>query len=99
LTDRGKARGTLTLVDVMTGKQDWQATLPKSVQTYCASPVVIGRTVYVARQDGMIFAAQLGEAGIKNLREFNLEEGVIASPVVVDGKLLIRTDGHLVCLW
>jgi outer membrane protein assembly factor BamB len=99
LTDRGKVRGTLTLVDVMTGEQVWQATLPKSVQTYCASPVVIGRTVYVARQDGMIFAAQLGEAGIENLREFNLEEGVIASPVVVDGKLLIRTDGHLVCLW
>lgn len=99
LTDRGKARGTLTLVDAKTGKLDWQANLPKSVQTFCASPVVVGNRIYVARQDGTIFSAKMTKSGIEEVHEFNLEEGIIASPVIVDGKLLIRTDGHLVCLW
>ena len=33
------------------------------------------------------------------LEKINIEEGVIASPVVVDGRVLIRGDRHLVCLW
>jgi len=37
--------------------------------------------------------------GIKDLEEINIGEGVIASPVVVDDKVLIRGDRHLVCLW
>jgi hypothetical protein len=99
LTDRGKARGTLTLVNVMNGEKIWQETLPKSVQTFCASPVVIGGRVYVARQDGTIFAAKLTGIGLDHVQEMKIDEGIIASPVVVDGRLLIRSDGHLICFW
>ena len=99
LTDRGKERGTLTFLEARSGKVIWQEKLPKSVHTFCASPTVIGRTIYVARQDGTVFMAELGREGLKNVRETSIEEGIIASPVVVDGKLLIRGDGHLVCWW
>ena len=99
LTDTGKNRGTLTLVDVMKGKKHWQASLPKSVHTFCASPVVIGSQLYVVRRDGTVFTAKLSGEGIEDLKTFNIAEGVIASPVVVDGKVLIRSDKHLVCLW
>ena len=99
LTDTGKARGTLTMVEAATGKKLWQESLPKSVHTFCASPVVAGNRLYVARRDGAVFAARLTAEGIKDLEEINIEEGVIASPVVVDGKVLIRGDRHLVCLW
>ena len=77
----------------------WQESLPKSVHTFCASPVVAGRHFYVARRDGAVFTARLTAEGIENLEEINIEEGVIASPLVVDGRVLIRGDRHLVCLW
>lgn len=99
LTDTGKARGTLTMVDATTGKKIWQERLPKSVHTFCASPVVAGKRLFVARRDGAIFTGRLNANGIEGLQEIKLEEGVIASPVVVDSKLLVRTDRHLVCFW
>ncbi len=99
LTDRGKERGTLTFLEAESGEVIWQEKLPKSVHTFCASPTVAGGTVYLARQDGGIFAADLAKEGVKNLRETTIEEGIIASPVVADGRLLIRGDKHLVCFW
>ena len=36
----------------------WQEKLPKSVHTFCASPTIVGETVYLSRQDGTVFAAQ-----------------------------------------
>ena len=99
LTDTGKARGTLTMVDATTGRKIWQESLPKSVHTFCASPVVAGKRLFVARRDGAIFTGRLNADGIEGLQEIKLEEGVIASPVVVDRKLLVRTDRHLVCFW
>jgi outer membrane protein assembly factor BamB len=99
LTDTGKARGTMTMVDATTGKKIWQESLPKSVHTFCASPVVAGKRLYVARRDGTVFTASLTADGMEDLQEITIEEGVIASPVVVDGKVLIRGDRHLVCLW
>lgn len=99
LTDTGKTRGTLTMVNATTGEKAWQESLPKSVHTFCASPVVAGRYLYVARRDGAVFTARLTAEGIENLEEINIGEGVIASPLVVDGRVLIRGDRHLVCLW
>ncbi len=99
LTDTGKSRGTLTMVEATTGKQLWQQSLPKSVHTFCASPVVAGNRLYVARRDGTVFTASLTADGMEDLQETTIEEGVIASPVVVDGKVLIRGDRHLVCFW
>lgn len=99
LTDRGKNRGTLTMVNATSGDLLWQETLPKSVHTFCASPTVAGRTVYVARQDGTIFAGDLSREGLANVRQTTVDDGIIASPVVVDGRLLVRSDGFLTCFW
>ena len=99
LTDTGKERGTLTFVDIMSGRKLWQAKLPKSVHTFCASPVVTGDQLYLVRRDGTVFTARLGKEGISGLKTISLDEGGIATPVVVDGKVIIRGDTHLVCLW
>ncbi|MBL49411.1 MAG: Pyrrolo-quinoline quinone [Roseibacillus sp.] len=99
LTDTGKERGTLTFVDIMSGRKLWQAKLPKSVHTFCASPVVTGDQLYLVRRDGTVFTARLGKEGISGLEEISLGEGVIATPAVVEGRVLIRGDRHLVCLW
>ena len=50
-----------------------------------------------AREDGAIVTAKLGEAGLEDIKLNELGEGVIASPAVADGKLLIRGDRSLFC--
>jgi outer membrane protein assembly factor BamB len=100
LTDRGKERGTLTLLAAESGKVIWQVKLPKSVQTFCASPLVAGKRVVLARQDGTVFTATITREGIDDLKQVELDEGLIASPVPAgDGRLLIRGDEHLYCFW
>jgi hypothetical protein len=32
-----------------------------------------------------------------DIKSHALEEGVIASPIVANGRLLVRTDNHLFC--
>ena len=45
----------------------------------------------------MVFCGTVTKNGLKDIVENELGEGVIASPVAVDGRLLIRGDEHLLC--
>ena len=52
--------------------------------------------LYAARDDGVVFVAQV-EGGFKVLAENRMEERVIASPVPVSNRVLIRGEKHLFC--
>ena len=97
LKDSGPKRGRLTCINVATGKPLWEATLPKGPQVYYASPLVVGDRIYCVREDGTVMSGQIGDAGLTNLKSFPLEEGVIASPICVDGRLFLKSDKHLFC--
>lgn len=97
LTDRGKKRGTLTCLADETGKVLWQETFAKSVASYYASPTIVGDRIYCAREDGAVFCGRITDGGLKDVVESKLEDSFIASPVVVDGKLLLRGHEHLWC--
>jgi hypothetical protein len=45
----------------------------------------------------MVISGKVGAEGLSDIKEFALEEGVIASPVCIDGRLLLRSDKHLFC--
>jgi hypothetical protein len=97
LKDGGPARGRLTCLDAKTGKKLWETQLPKAPQVYYASPLVAGDHLYCVREDGMVISGKVGAEGLTDMKEFALEEGVIASPVCVDGRLILRSDKHLFC--
>lgn len=97
IVDRGKERGHVDCVDAITGKTLWQAELPKAVTTYYASILVAGDDFICPREDGAIITARITEKGLEDIRENRLNETVIASPVAVDGKLLIRGRENLYC--
>lgn len=97
LSDRGKTRGTVTCLEAETGKVLWEETLPKSAQTYYASPVLVGNKFYCPREDGVVFCATLGPKGFEAVSANAIGEGVIASPAVLGKSLLIRGDSHLFC--
>jgi len=97
LKDGGTQRGRLTCLEAKTGKHLWETNLPKAVQVYFSSPILVGDRFFCVREDGMVITGQIKDAGLTDVKTHPLEEGVIASPICVDGRLYIRSDKHLFC--
>lgn len=97
LKDGGPQRGRLTCLDAKSGEKLWETTLPKGPQVYYSSPLLVGDQIYCAREDGMIFSGKITKERLSDIKSHALEEGVIASPISVGGRLIIRTDSSLFC--
>ena len=61
-----------------------------------SSPVMVEDRIYAFSEDGhaFVFAA---EPKFSLLASSQLDEGVMASPAVADGRLLVRGKQHLYC--
>jgi outer membrane protein assembly factor BamB len=91
-------RGTLACLDAKTGKMLWSGQTEKHRTPYSASPVLADGRIYLTREDGKTFVAEQGK-GFKLLAANELQnELVVATPVLVDGRILIRTAEHLYCI-
>ena len=95
LADRGKERGTVTMIDASSGDPLWVGKLPKSAATYYASPIVVGDTLCAPREDGTVVMAKLNKDGLGEIKVNKLPDSFIASPIVADGKLILRGSEHL----
>ncbi|MGE9270312.1 MAG: PQQ-binding-like beta-propeller repeat protein [Verrucomicrobiales bacterium] len=95
LTDSGRDRGVVTCLEAKSGELLWKSSLPRGAQTYYASPLLAGETLYCIREDGVVFASPVTKSGLGDPVITELGESVIASPVVVDGMLLVRGADHL----
>ena len=71
--------------------------MPKHRAKYYSSPLVAGGNMYAAREDGGVVVARLGE-DFKVLSENDMGERMIASPVPMAGRLLLRGDKALYCI-
>lgn len=90
-------RGEVVCLDPVTGKTLWSESLPRTSAPYYSSPVIANGVLYAAREDGVVFAAKVGEK-FELLGENPMGERIIAAPVPVGNRLLIRGDNHLFCL-
>jgi len=90
-------RGEVVCLDPALGKTTWSAALPRATASYYASPVIANGVLYVAREDGVVFAARV-EDKFELLSENPMGERVVASPAVSNDRLLIRGDKHLFCI-
>jgi outer membrane protein assembly factor BamB len=90
-------RGEVECIDPATGKTLWSDAFPKDRSNYYSSPLIAGGNLYAAREDGVIFVARV-ENKFELLSENNMGERVIASPVAVSNRLLIRGEQHLFCI-
>jgi outer membrane protein assembly factor BamB len=98
LIDRGKNRGVINCIDAKSGKELWSGKLPKSASTYYASPIMIGDTFCAPREDGTVVMAKIKRDGLGEVVENKLGQSFIASPIAVDGKLILRGDTFLWCV-
>ena len=94
--DNGEARGTIDCLELTTGKSIWSGQLEKNRNTYRSSPVVADGKLYITRQDGAVFVLDAMGAEFKVLAKNSIaEEHTVATPVFVEGRILLRTDSHV----
>jgi len=84
-------RGIASALDAKTGRQLWQARLGGA---FSASPVAAAGRIYFTNETGETTVVAPGRA-YKELAKNRLEGRTLASPAVLEGFLLIRTDEAL----
>lgn len=91
-------RGTLSCLNIETGSEIWSGQTEKNRNVFSASPILADGKIYITREDGKTFVlAQGNEFKVLAGNELDGTQ-TVASPVFVDGKILIRTDTHLYCI-
>ncbi|MCP4455255.1 MAG: PQQ-binding-like beta-propeller repeat protein [Planctomycetes bacterium] len=90
-------RGRMDCIDPLTGESLWSGQFPKSSRKFYGSPLVAGGHLYAAREDGVIFVLGLNDK-FEIISEIDMGDGIIASPIAIDDRLLIRTKKHLFCI-
>jgi outer membrane protein assembly factor BamB len=89
-------RGEIECVNPENGELVWTGALPKSGASYYSSPTVAAGNLYAAREDGAVFVAKV-EPGFETLAENDMGESIIAAPVAVANRILLRGEKHLFC--
>ena len=90
-------KGRVNCLDPATGKTLWTGAFPKHRAKFYASPLIAGGKIYVPREDGVVFVAEVKD-GFKLLAENQMGESIIASPVPASNRLLIRGTRNLFCI-
>ena len=93
LGDKGKVH----CLNKKTGEEIWAGRLPKAKAKYYSSPILAGNKLYCAREDGTIMSCTI-DGGLQNVHENDMEESVIATPIPLRDKLLVRGETHLFLL-
>lgn len=89
--------GVLTCFDARTGKIHYSERIASGNEGFTASPVSDGKHLYFSSETGKVVVVPVSEKFSVVIRN-DLEETIMASPALVDGKLLFRTREHLACI-
>lgn len=84
--------GTLTSLDGKSGKMVWNE---KLAGNFSASPILTGDTLYAVTEDGVCYVVGISPDAATIQFETDLAERTLASPVLLDGALYLRTENHL----
>src|SRR5205823_2802401 len=86
--------GVATCLDAATGRLIWQQRL---ADRFSASPIEAGGLLYFPAESGITYVLKAADR-FEVVAQNDLGSSILASPVVVDGKLLLRTQDELVCI-
>ena len=91
-------KGNVSCLDIKTGNEIWSGQLDKNRNEYSSSPVLADGRIYISREDGKTFVLAQDKE-FKVLAENDLGgEQTVATPVLVRGRILLRTYDHLYCI-
>lgn len=84
--------GIATCFDARTGKTNWSERLGGN---FSSSPIAVGSLIYFMNEAGTTFVVKADPKEFKIVARNDLGERLLASPAVIQGAIIIRTDGHL----
>lgn len=90
-------RGDVTSIDASTGKEVWTTRLPRNRYPFSASPVIAEGKLYATRENGTTYVLEIGDKP-KLVATNAIRENTYATPVLLDGKVYLRTSEFLFCI-
>jgi outer membrane protein assembly factor BamB len=90
-------RGGFDCINPLTGKSVFSGVFPKGKGKFYSSPLIAGGHLYAAREDGIVFVVKLKDK-FEIVSEIDMKDRIIASPIAINNRLLIRTNHHLFCI-
>jgi outer membrane protein assembly factor BamB len=88
--------GILTMLNPESGELLLQGRLPGGSDTFYASPVAGDGKVYIASEKGQVFVLPPGPK-IEPIAVNDMQDGIYATPALVDGRIYLRTLNTLYC--
>lgn len=92
-----KSGGMSSCYDTKDGKTLWERSRLGNFGDYYASPIAANGRLYIAAKNGFVVVLEDGPE-LKVLGKHDLGEEIIATPAVVDGRMLVRTRESLICV-
>lgn len=89
-----KNGGLISCYDAKTGKPFYQEERLDAPGDYYSSAVVADGKIYLASEKGVVLVLSAGDT-LRVLARNDLHAQIMATPAIVDGKLFVRTAGHL----
>ena len=90
-------QGILDCYELETGKELYRGRIPHQGSGFSASPVAADGVVYLAGEDGDIFAVKAGPE-FELLAQNNVGELLMATPALSDGMMFIRAHQHVLAV-
>jgi outer membrane protein assembly factor BamB len=87
-------RNFVTCFDARTGSQVWKERLGES---FHASPIGAADRVYIATKEGTVKAFRAGPS-FELLADNPMDETIVASPALSNGRIYLRGEKHLFCI-
>jgi outer membrane protein assembly factor BamB len=87
--------GVLSVFDAATGKPHYITTRLPKPYTVKASPLVVGDRVYLATEEGDVVVVKAGDQFEVLATNTLADQSFIASPIVIDNTLYLRSRTHL----
>ncbi|MBG0860886.1 MAG: PQQ-like beta-propeller repeat protein [Bacteroidales bacterium] len=90
--------GSIWCLDLLTGEELWKTTLPGGNGVYYSSPTLAGDKLYICSDEGAFYVCQISPTGIQILNQTKFEDYVVATPVLVRDRILLRGTKNLYCI-
>lgn len=90
-------KGIFTRLDPKTGERTYKTRLHPDASNFTASPWAYGGRIFCMNEEGDTFVVKAGKS-FELLGRNSLDEFSMATPAIADGRLLVRTQGHLYSL-
>lgn len=89
--------GTIWCIDILTGQELWQTKLLVGNGVFYSSPTLAGDKLYICSDEGAVFVCEISPTGIQILNQTKFDDNFVATPVLVQERILLRGTKNLYC--